>query len=428
MVRYQDALTYLNSFRNYEKQSGYSCKKSFSLERVQKLFFRLGIEYEKLKVIHLAGTKGKGSTAAFVANILAASGYSVGLYTSPHLFDLRERIVVNQKNIPRKEFVKIIREFKSNLEKSKVKKNITYFEVLTAISFRYFLEKKVDFAVVETGLGGRLDATNLVSPLVSILTLIDYDHTLQLGKKIENIAFEKAGIIKKACPVVSCAQRSSVLKIMRRYAALRQAKLYVANKDFFVKNLKVSSSKTSFDFSFGKLYKNISLFVKGLHQVDNASLAIAAVLLLKDRGCLGKKINFALGLKHTFIPGRFQVIKRNPLTIVDVAHNFASFKTLSNALNLYYSNKKVILIFAAAKDKDIFKMLSVIGYEQLILTRYSSARCALPEQIRDKLTGKNIYLARNLKSAYTLAKGKATAENVIVIAGSFNLAAEAKNL
>ncbi|UCG35846.1 MAG: bifunctional folylpolyglutamate synthase/dihydrofolate synthase [Candidatus Omnitrophota bacterium] len=434
MKTYKEVTTYLDSFINYEKKPFFPYHKSLKLERVRSLFNALDIAYGKLKVIHIAGTKGKGSAATFCAYMLAASGIKVGLFTSPHLFDFRERIVVFKKRreqvlhfkISKKDVAKILRKLKPAIDK--FKKTIkfeepTFFEVFTAIALEYFLEKKVDVVVLETGLGGRLDATNVVNPLISIITHIDYDHTDKLGKRLSQIAYEKAGIIKKGIPVISDSQRKAALGVLREQCNKMEAPLFIYGKDFSAKHIRLKNNYTAFDFQFSiQKVRNAKVYLKGKYQVQNAALAVAAISFIKENSAIRD------GLAQTHLEGRFEIAKRNPLIILDIAHNPVAFSVLKDNLKTYFPSKKVILIFAASKDKDIEGMLKNLPFSHLILTRFNNPRSMEPFQIQRQTKIRDAFIAPDIKGALAIAESLYNKDSLILVSGSLYLVAEAKKL
>ncbi len=436
--RYKQAENYLNSFLNYEKESFFPYKRFLKLERMYLLLKQLQIPYQDLKVIHIAGTKGKGSTAHFCAYLLAASGFKTGLFTSPHLFDFRERIQivrgpgsgVRSSLISKNNLAEIIEKFRPRLEELKVPENlgpITFFEFSTALSFEYFLQKEVDFVILESGLGGKLDSTNAVNPLACIITHIGYDHTDKLGKKLAEIAGEKAGIIKKNIPLICSPQRPASLRAIKNKCRMKDASFLLWGRDFEVKNLRIKRKYTLFDFGFDSfILKGLKIYLKGRYQVENASLAIAAISLLERKGVITGKIDYRGGLKHCFLPGRFEVVNKLPLIIVDIAHNVSSFLALRDNLKTYFPNKKIILIFSCAKDKDAGKMLKSIDYSYLILTSFDNPRSQSPLELKKIVKEKSVYLTINIKDAFKQASAICKKDWVIVVSGSLFLVSEAK--
>jgi len=438
--QYKKAKDYLDSFLNYELVSFFPYQDSIKLKRVYLLLKHLKIPFQDLKVIHIAGTKGKGSTAHFIGSLLAASGFKTGLFTSPHIFDFRERIRITKKVkskvqsnlISKNDLINIVEEFRIGLGDLKIPQKlgqVTFFEIVTAVSFKYFLRKNVDFVVLETGLGGRLDATNVVNPLLSIITHIGYDHLDKLGKKLSEIAGEKAGIIKKNTSLISSFQRRPALAVIKNKARVENAPFFILNKDFEVKNLRLKQEHTFFDFKFNDfILRDLKINLKGRHQVENASLALAALSLLERKGLVNKRIEYESGLVALDLLGRFEVVSKSPLIVVDIAHNPSSFSVLENSLKSYFPRRKVILIFACSQDKDAKKMLGKIEYSFLILTGFNSPRSKRPEELKKIIRGDNLCLTKNIKQALDQAKKKYKDKSIIVISGSSFLVSEAKKL
>ena len=436
MKGFKEAKEYLDSFINYERRNDYRYRRDFKLERVRRLMETLGILYEDMRVVHIAGTKGKGSTAAFISYILAASGFKVGLYTSPHLADFRERIKIvsrygggiKEDVISKKDAAGIIDDFRPYLEKMRFSPELgrlTFFEVYTALAFRFFLEKGVDYAVLEVGLGGRLDATNIVHPAVSIITHIGYDHTQKLGRSLKEIAREKAGIIKRSVPVVVSRQRRSALSEIQKKVCLMGAENFVLGRDFYFYNVKLSGGP-SFDFCFNDFKLRARIRLKGICQVENASLAIAAVRILERKYAI-KKVSYKEGLRYAHLEGRFEIVSKRPLIVLDVAHNVSSFIALSRNIKDYFPEKKTIFIFAVSKDKDAKKMLLTIDYSKIIVTSFHNPRAAPPDEIRKLCLGP-ADIEPSIEKALKKALSYYNKDSLILIAGSFFLVSEAKEV
>ena len=431
-------INYLDSFVNYEKKSRFPYKRSLKLQRVKNLFKALDIDCNKLNIVHIAGTKGKGSTAHFCSRILASSGMKAGLYTSPHFFDVRERIriVKAQKskiktdNISRSSLIDIVNEIRPTIEEvrhTKKSGKVSFFEVYTAIALKYFLKERVDFAVLETGMGGRLDATNITIPKVCILTHIGLDHTQQLGKSLRQIAYEKSGIIKEGVPVVTGYQKDIALSKIKEKCRERGAPLYILGRDFFIKNLKIKPDCITFDYSFnGARLKKSRIHLKGRHQVENAACALTALFVLKSSGVIKKKLSLKNAFTQANIEGRFDIESRNPLVITDIAHNPSSFQVLNNALREYFPKREVILVFAASSDKDVMSMLQKIKFSDIIFTTFSSPRAFKSEDLKKRTGFKKALVAKDIKEALKMAKGLYGKNNLILISGSLFLVAEAK--
>jgi dihydrofolate synthase/folylpolyglutamate synthase len=321
------------------------------LERIRFLLERLGNPQLRFKSFHIAGTNGKGSTCAVLASILQAAGYKVGLYTSPHLFDYRERIKINGLAISRKRFREGLL-LTRKISRAMIEQP-TAFEVLTAVAFWYFARKKIDYAVVEVGMGGRLDATNVITPLVSIITNIDYEHRQVLGKTLRQIAGEKAGIIKAFVPVVTAEDKTEPLEVIKKICRIKNSFLLITGPHSTVKSK-----------------------LAGEHQQKNAACALAALR------CAAIKISrrqAVTGLRKVNWPGRFQIIVRKPLTIVDGAHNPAGMVALRKVLQAQFPEKKFTFIIGVQKDKAALKMLREIKplARKIIFTRSSHWQAAV---------------------------------------------------
>jgi len=411
-MTYLKAREYLNSFINYERQNSYPYQSSFRLERARRLLQSLGSPQEALRATHIAGTKGKGSTCIFVANVLKEAGFRVGLYTSPHLVDVRERIrVLPEEEIPKKDFSGLIKKIKPQAEKLRQTKlgSLSYYEILTALAFLYFKEKRCDFVVLETGIGGRLDATNLVSSLVCAITPISYEHTEVLGNTLGEIAAEKAAIIKdKSQIVITAPQRPSVLAVIRRRAKKIGAELRQVGEDIQITGLKVG--------------------LLGRHQIINATVAVGCLRALR---CFGVKISpeaIKEGLKNTRWPGRLEIISRRPKIILDAAHNRASASALKEALDKFFKFRKLILVFGVSQDKDVKGILKELAPQaaRIILTKANSPRAMQPEVIKSfiKANGRVVSSSGNPQQALKVARQSAGQKDLILVCGSLYLLGE----
>jgi len=337
-MTYAEALRYLESFIDYEKISSYKYRDAVNLNRVEALLDGLGNPQRNFKSIHIAGTKGKGSTCAFVYSILKESGRKTGLYTSPHLIDFKERIRISfpkERGIEEYEVAVLVARIKSFLDKfTKASKfgSPTFFEVYTALAFLFFSIKKVDIAVVEVGMGGRLDATNVVTPLVAGITPISFDHTDKLGPTLEAIAKEKCGIVKNNCVVVASEQSSVVMNCIRKAAIDKNARLYEAGKDIFYEPLTADPEGQTFHVRgiFGD-YTLLTTPLLGRHQIVNAACAIGIIEALRSKDILICSHNITSGIRNVNWPGRVQVVGRRPWIILDGAQNEASAKALRSS-------------------------------------------------------------------------------------------------
>jgi dihydrofolate synthase / folylpolyglutamate synthase len=376
---YNKALDYLYSFVDYSlKHSSELARAEFNLDRMFALMEELGTPQNKYAIIHVAGTKGKGSVSALCASALQAAGYTVGLYTSPHLLDYVERIQVNGEPISHQQMVELVDEIKPAV--AKIPK-LTTFEITTALAFLAFARNHVNAAVIEVGLGGRLDATNIVMPAVSVITSLSYDHMAVLGDTLAKIAGEKAGIIKAGVPVVSAPQADEALQVLKRVASERNCPFTLVGKDVKFERLTSSLDGQSLvvtDAQHSTL--NLELPLLGSHQVENAVIAYTALktsrLHISDEA-------IQRGFSRIKWPARFEVVRRNPPVIFDSAHNQDSFVRLRETLDEHFPDQKVYLIFGASEDKNIPGMFSEMKprIKRLIVTRADHPRALEPQQI-----------------------------------------------
>lgn len=397
-------------------------KMRFGLKSITTLLSRLGNPQKSYKTIIIAGTNGKGSTAAMTASILHSAGYKVGLYTSPHLVDVRERIVINGKKIALKDFNRTIA-----CVKDKIEQPVTYFEFLTAVAFVYFQNKKVDIAVLEVGLGGRLDATNVCNPLVSVITNIDFDHTAYLGDTLESITSEKAGIIKRNGVCLTAAKQKNVLDVLKDACLRRRAKLYRLGYDIKIKKQKDGLFTYQ---GFNRNLKNLTIPLRGEHQLSNAALALAAIELGEKKGFRVDDAAIYAGLKNTCWEARLEIMQKNPLFLLDGAHNPAGIDALCCSLKKDFSFRRLIIIFGALADKDYRRMLEKIVplASSVILTQIKAKR-AVPVSDLMRAVNKIGYEAiatENVNQAITQAITMAGKEDLICATGSFYLAGEIK--
>ena len=373
---YNFALDYLYSFVDYSlKHSSELAKADFNLDRMRALMVGLGNPETKYPVIHVAGTKGKGSVSALCASALQAAGYKVGLYTSPHLLDYTERIQINGQPVSHQGLVDLVEQIKPAMAKTP---RLTTFEITTALGFLYFAQQKVNSAVIEVGLGGRLDATNVVMPKVSIITSLSYDHMAVLGNTLALIAGEKAGIIKPGVPVVSAPQKDEALEVLVRVAKERNAPFTLVGKDITYQPLEHSLDKQTLKIS--NLEFGIPLL--GIHQVDNAATSYTA---LKVSGLKITDDQIRKGFAEVKWPARFEVVRRNPPVIFDSAHNQDSFARLRQALDDYFPGQPVYLIFGASEDKNIPGMFTEMKpkIKKMLVTRADHPRALEPEKIQE---------------------------------------------
>ena len=424
----KNGIKYLNKFTDYEKTTGYSYNAAyFNLARMRYLLFKLGNPHLKIPSIHITGTKGKGSVANMLSSMLTESGLKTGLYTSPHILTFRERIRINGRMISLKEISKLTDKLKSavdDLLKYTKYGTPTYFEVYTVLAFLYFYMKKTDVMVLEVGMGGRLDATNVVFPLVSIITPISLDHTKELGNTIKKIAKEKAGIIKRNSIIISAPQQKSVAGLIKKISKEKNSKYIQINKDlrFKIKNSNING--TQFDYyGIKHKLKDIKLNIIGQHQVQNAAIAISALETVASALGIERKLSKAVkaGLAKVKMTGRIEVIGKNPAILLDVAHNVASAKVLVGAIRKYFRYKKLILVLGMSSNKDIkgvSKELSKIA-DLAILTKSSNYRSAGVKEMLKKSNFKRTICRNTVSNSIEYAKKIAGKEDLICITGSF---------
>lgn len=398
-TEYNKALDYLYSFVDYSlKHSSELAKAEFNLDRMFALMEELGDPQNKYPIIHVAGTKGKGSVSALCASGLKVAGYKVGLYTSPHLLDFCERIQINGEPILREFLVELVEEIKPAV--AKIPK-LTTFEITTALGFLAFAKQGCNAAVIEVGLGGRLDATNIVTPRVSVITSLSYDHMAVLGDTLAKIAGEKAGIIKRGVPVVSSPQKDEALEVLERVARLEDSSFTLVGKDINtgtrtfsppnertkVRAPEFESIASSLDGQSLRLIDNLrpatldlQLPLLGHHQLENAATAYAA---LKVSGLDVSDEAIQNGFAQVKWRARFEIARRDPPVIFDSAHNEDSFLKLRETLETYFPNKQAYLIFGASEDKNIPGMFAALKpkIQRLIVTRADHPRALEEEKI-----------------------------------------------
>lgn len=432
-MTYPEALRYLDSFINYEKRDGYNYQQSFNIKRMQKIAALFGNPQRSVKSIHVAGSKGKGSTCAITYSILKAAGFKVGLYTSPHLVSFRERIRVNDILISEEDVAVFLERIKSVIDIMKDDRP-TFFEVYTTLAYLYFKARNVDFAVYETGLGGRLDATNVLTPLVSAITPISYEHTGILGATLGEIAAEKAGIIKRNSICVSAPQEKEALCIIEKVCAENKTKLMVAGRDILFESLGSSGAKEIFNVNtaFGE-YPKLETGLLGAHQVINAATAIGIIEALRYSGIVISGEAIREGVRNVKWEGRLEVIGGDPAVVLDGAQNRASANALANAIRKRFNYKSLVLVLGICKDKDIKgiveELLPLAG--SVILTKANMTdRAAEPAAIKNFITAKDkkVVMTSSVKEAVKKAVAGADRADLILITGSLFVVGEAREI
>ncbi|MBC8477833.1 MAG: bifunctional folylpolyglutamate synthase/dihydrofolate synthase, partial [Dehalococcoidia bacterium] len=398
------AVDYILSFADYERMPRSAVV--FDLRRIERLLARLKNPQNTAKSVHIAGTKGKGSTAAMLASILKQSGYRTGLYTSPHLLNIRERIQVDGRQITEDEFARLTEMMKPEVEAVNTSGDLgelTTYEILTALAFMHFQERGVAYQVLETGLGGRLDATNVVQPEVCVITSISYDHMDVLGDTLAEIAREKAGIIKSGSIVVTAPQIPEAMNVLEDVCRQQEVKLVRVGSDVSWRRKSVSPEKQSFQLMGLKGNYNIEVPLLGEYQLENAATAITAAETLAGRGAVITAEAITSGIAGVNWPGRLQVLRRKPWVIVDGAHNGDSVRRLVTALRQYFTFEKAVVIFGASSDKNIAAMVAELKTfpDRVIVTSSHHPRAVAVEQLVEEFSRENIIpeVSENVASA-----------------------------
>ncbi len=436
---YQETLDWIYSWVDFSMKRHVDDKhRFFKLDRMNQLMDLLNHPERRYPCVHVAGTKGKGSTASLVASALRASGYKVGFYTSPHLEDFRERITVNGEMIPEAEVIELADLLKPLTE---MVPETTTFELTTALAFEYFAREKVDIAVLEVGLGGRLDATNVVDPLVSVITSISYDHMSVLGNTLTEIAAEKGGIIKPGRPVVVSPQKPESLEALREIAKERHAPLFEVDLEYDYLPLSHSLKEQTFMIK-SRLKKvqrrnistrtplKLSLPLLGQHQVENAATAVAALDQIRLAGFSITRKSIKTGFRNVHWSARFEILRENPPVVIDSAHNGDSMERLVSTIDEYFPNLPFIMIFGASADKSMKDMLNVIlpRSELVIATQSLHPRAATPTELKKFLSEYDIEAITEptIEEAMAKAISLAGGSKGILVTGSLFIAAGAR--
>jgi dihydrofolate synthase/folylpolyglutamate synthase len=464
-MRYKEAYDYLNSFTNYEQVPGINYAREMDgLDRVRLLMKLLGKPQDSFKSIVIAGTKGKGSVSAMLDSILRAAGHSTGLYTSPHLHTFRERIRVGGEMISPPDMARLVEGLQPAVEKIRAlgipELVPSTYELATALAFLYFREQKVEVAVLEVGLGGRLDAVNVVEPVVSLITSISLDHTQVLGDTLEAIAKEKAGIIKPGVHVISAPQAPEAAAVIERVAECQGAQLIMVGREAYISTEQLPKlvsdvdglpSHQIFTVAFegseetSDIQTSVELPLLGNHQQVNAAVAMAALPILVEAGIDMDKEAMLRGLLDVKWPGRLEIVKRRPVVVADGAHNVDSIARLHHAVAQLFHRRNVVVVLGITRDKDIEGIIEEIGgwsesilgptVERVIVTRSAHPRAADPQEVASLAVAYDLDVeiekdvAAALKRAESLAEtiGATTRNDVLVlVTGSLFTVAEAR--
>jgi len=439
---YQESLDFIYSFVDFSmKRHVDDSHHFFKLDHMRKFAELLDNPQDNYPSIHVTGTKGKGSVASLCASALQAAGYKVGLYTSPHLQEFTERIQINGMEIDKAELVALVNRLRPLTQQVP---EITTFELTTALGFLYFAEQQVDIAVIEVGLGGRLDATNIINPLVSVITPVSYDHRAVLGDTLTEIAYEKGGIIKPGKPVVLSPQQPEAEKELLRIAAEREAPITQVEKaytytevahnldgqEMIITRRPTNNIKAPFSLAAEPLRLHLPLL--GMHQVQNAATAFAALDIIAQNGMALSPQAVAQGFAKVTWPARFEILRKEPPLVIDSAHNGDSMLRLRQTLDEYFPDRAFILIFGASADKELDAMFReiLLRVESVITTQSLHPRAADPQGLAQRISPYNVPVQaiNPAEAALSKALELAGSEKGIIVAGSIFIASAIRSI
>ncbi|HNY84020.1 MAG TPA: folylpolyglutamate synthase/dihydrofolate synthase family protein [Anaerolineaceae bacterium] len=440
-TRYNAALDFIYSFIDFSmKRHVDDTHRFFKLDRMNKLMGLLDDPHHKFPTVHVAGTKGKGSTASFIASALEQADYKVGLYTSPHLVEFTERIQINRQHIEQASLISLtdlLRPLTLSVPE------ITTFELTTALAFQYFAQEKVDIAVIEVGLGGRLDATNVIIPQVSVITSISYDHTAVLGNTLTEIAYEKGGIIKPEVPVVIAPQKPEALTELVRIAQERSAAPTLVEKELNYQEVShtLHSQTIIVHRSAARVPKRSQLTnsplkleipLLGHHQIENAATAVAALEVLRKKGWRLTRKSVRRSFAQVAWPTRFEILRESPPVVLDSAHNGDSMERLRETLDEYFPNTPFILVFGASADKEMKAMLDAIlpRVEMVITTRSIHPRAKDSVELKALVEpyGLTVIAIDPAEAALAKALELAGAHKGVIVSGSMFIASAGREI
>lgn len=427
-MNYKEALNYIENTGKFGMNLG--------LERIKKLCELIGNPEKDLKIIHVAGTNGKGSTSTFISSILASQGYRVGLYTSPYIERFTERIKINNNEIVEDEIARLVTEIEPKIHEIEKMgmEHPTEFEIITACAFKYFKEKEVDFVVLEVGLGGRFDATNIINPIVSVITSISYDHVNILGDTLSKIAYEKAGIIKNGRPVVIYPQDKEAEEVLVGVAKEKEASIYLIDG---LKHEILSNTVDGiiFNASLKKEYKDLKIELLGEYQVLNAVTAITAIEVIRNEGYKIDDGAIYSGLITARWPGRLEILNKKPYVVLDGAHNIQGIKGLVNALKHYFPKNKINIVCGMLKDKDYNCMLKELikVSDYFITVEPNSPRALSALELKNAIMesgGSKVKVmdSKNIMEAVSTSLKSCKDGDVLVFCGSLYMIGEARKI
>lgn len=424
-MNYNEAIAYVESTGKFAINLG--------LQRIQRLCDLAGNPEKDLRVIHVAGTNGKGSVTTFISSILISQGYRVGIYTSPYIERFTERIKINSSEIGEDEVARLITEISPDIDRVEKEglERPTEFEIITACAFKYFKEQKVDFVLLEVGLGGRFDATNIVDPFLSVITTISYDHMNVLGDTLGKIAFEKAGIIKEGRPVVIYPQDKEAMDVILSEAKMKNSPVKHAG-DMKYKVIQDSVDGIVFNVLGSREYKGIRLKMTGSYQVMNAITALRAIEVLAEEGIKIENRAIYEGFAASAWPGRFEIMNREPYIVLDGGHNMQGIEVLTSSLKKYFPGKKIRIVCGMLKDKEYGKMIERLGEaaSEFIAVRANSPRALSADELRSAIeeSGKKAIAAGSIREGVDKALEVTKKEEVLVFCGSLYMIGEVRSI
>lgn len=423
----QEALNFLRNLTKF----GFN----FGLGRIEELLRRTGNPHKKLKVIHVGGTNGKGSTCAMIAGILNEAGYKTGMFTSPHLHSYCERFRINGEEIKEEKLADLLTMLRPHLEKMVEDgfEHPTEFEVSTALAFNYFYQENVDFLVLEVGLGGAIDSTNVVTPLVSVITNVAMDHMDYLGNTLKEIAGVKSGIIKREVPVVTATDELTALEVIREKCREEHSVLTEVGRDVTWQIISSSVSGQVFNlFSPEKEYTNLKIKLVGTHQVVNAATAIAAVEALEANGHHITEKAIKEGLMNAFWPARLEMVNLAPRVVLDGAHNYHGAVSLMHALTEVYSYKDLVLVIGMLGDKEREKVVAELAplAKAIVVTKPNSPRAGNWQKIASEARKfvDEIYIIEDIPKAVKKGMSLANTDDLVCVTGSLYMVSEAREM
>jgi len=418
--RYKEAIDFLFSFVNYERNSNWKYdSEHFNLGRVERFFDALGNPHKKGRFVHVAGTNGKGSVSSMIASALSKSGYLTGLYTSPHLISFQERIRVDGREISKQEVVKGVARIR---QVNHPMHDLTFFEVWTGLAFDHFAARSVDVSVIEVGIGGILDTTNVITPQVSVITSISMDHRGKLGNTVEEIAAEKAGIIKYRVPVVSAPQKPGVLDILEKHAALMNTRITCIGRDAGYHIIKGGISYSGIKWHIA----DQSIPLEGAFQCENAAVALAALEALALQGYRVTPDTARVGIAHVSWPGRLQKVAEHPMVIVDGACNTDAMMKVRDYIRITNVNGPVVSVFGICADKDIRQVLDILSeaVSYYVFTRADNPRAMDARKVAELCGKSNHTVEPDSVSALKRAVSIAEPDGLVIVTGSLYLVGE----